>query len=183
MKAIADRISYALQLAFVAGVAVSSAPAAVACVEGDLRGEAVVLQREAGPTSAGETTAMNIVGAGWFRVAEIVKAGGSSDQTIVTLELDGVPVITTSFAALKNPWMQLSTSFIVANVRSEGSTSTMTIWYSPELKFQAIAVLRIDVEEEGVDALKMRATMNKPYPHAHLPGQLPAATAALPAFK
>jgi len=76
----------------------------------------------------------------------------------------------------------LDTSFIVANVKTEGDTSIMTIWYSPELKFRAMAVLRVDVKEEGVDSLRMRTVMNKPAPHEHPPGTI-SATLALPAFK
>ncbi len=160
----------------------AAAAVAVACVEGDLRGEVVTFEREVGATPTGEEASMNVLGAGWFRVAAIEKRGGSSDQTYVTLELDGQPVITASFASLKNPWMQLSTSFIVANVRTVGDTSTMTIWYSPELKFRAMAVLRVDVQEDGVDSLRMRTVMNKPAPHEHPPGTI-ATTLALPAFK
>ena len=160
----------------------AAATVAVACVEGDLRGEAVTFEREVGVTPAGDEASMNVLGAGWFRVASIQKHGGSSDQTYVTLELDGVPMITTSFASLKNPWMQLNTPFIVANVQTDGDTSTMTIWYSPELKFRAMAVLRVDVEEDGVDSLRMRTVMNKPAPHEHPPGTM-LTTLAMPAFK
>jgi len=160
----------------------AAATVAVACVEGDLRGEAVTFEREVGATPEGDEASMNVLGAGWFRVASIEKHGGSSDQTYVTLELDGEPVISTSFASLKNPWMQLNTSFIVANVQTEGDTSTMTIWYSPELKFRVMVVLRVDVKENGVDSLRMRTVMNKPAPHEHPPGTAPT-TLALPAFK
>jgi len=160
----------------------AAATVAFACVEGDLRGEAVAFEREVGATPAGDEASMNVLGAGWFRVASIQKHGGSSDQTYVTLELDGAPMITASFASLKKPWMQLNTSFIVANVQTEGDTSTMTIWYSPELKFRAMAVLRVDVKEDGVDSLRMRTVMNKPAPHEHIAGQI-GTVAALPAFK
>jgi hypothetical protein len=84
-----------------------------------------------------------------------------------------------SFSTLKNPWMQAETRYLVATVRTEGDTSTMTIWYSPELKFRGIMALRIGVQEEGVQALQIRAEMNKPAPHEHI-GQ---AALALPAFK
>jgi hypothetical protein len=154
----------------------------MACVEGDVRGEAVTVHREVGATAAGEEAAMRVLGAGWFRAAEIVKQGGSTDKTSVTIELDGEPVITTSFATLKNQWNQLGTSFIVAKVTTVADTSTMTIWYSPELKFRGILALRIEVEEDGVDGLQMRAVMNKPAPHEHIPGQIGTAL-ALPAFK
>jgi hypothetical protein len=154
---------------------------AAACVEGDVRGEAVTVHQEAGATAAGETAAMRVLGAGWFRAAEIVKQGGSSDKTSVTIELDGEAVITTSFSTLKNQWNQLGTSFIVAKVTTVGDTSTMTIWYSPELKFRGILALRVDVEEDGVESVRMRAVLNKPAPHEHVPGQV--GTLILPAFR
>ncbi|HWH48137.1 MAG TPA: hypothetical protein VN664_10065 [Burkholderiales bacterium] len=181
MQIFSKRVLSALKCA-VAGLMWAAAAVAVACVEGNLRGDAVSFEREVGATPAGDEASMNVLGAGWFRVASIEKHGGSSDQTYVTLELDGEPVITASFAALKNPWMQLNTSYIVANVQTDGDTSIMTIWYSPELKFRAMAVLRVDVKEEGVDSLRMRTVMNKPAPHEHPPGTTPT-TLALPAFK
>ena len=78
--------------------------------------------------------------------------------------------------------MQLNTPYIVANVQSDGDTRTMSIWYSPELKFRAILAVRVEVHEDGVQAMHMRTVMNKPGPHEDPPGK--AATAlALPAFK
>lgn len=159
-----------------------TSPALLACVEGDLRGEAVTLEREVGPTAPGESANMNILGMGWFRAAEVVKRGGDSDRTTVTIELDGQEMISTSFANLKKPWMQLSTSYITANVRSAGDSEVLTVWYSPELKFRGLVVLRVDVQEAGVEALRMRTVMNKPAPHEHPAGTVPA-TLALPAFK
>jgi len=174
--------SVLLAVALVAGAAMwMVSTIAAACVEGDVRGEAVTVRQEAGATAAGETAAMRVLGAGWFRAAEIVKRGGSSDNTSVIIELDGEAVITTSFSTLKNQWNQLANSFIVAKVTTVGDTSTMTIWYSPELKFRGIAAVRIEVAEDGVESLKMSAVMNKPAPHEHVPGQV--GTLALPAFR
>jgi hypothetical protein len=75
--------------------------------------------------------------------------------------------------------MQAETRFFLATVRTQGKTSTMTIWYSPELKFRGILAVRIGIQEEGVESLRVRAEMNKPAPHEHV-GQ---AALALPAFK
>lgn len=149
-----------------------------------MRGEPVSVEREVGITPAGEKAAVQILGAGWFSAAEIVKHGGSDDNTSVTIEIDGEPMITTSFASLKKPWMQLQTSFIVARVTEDGDTRTMIIWYRPELKFRAVLVVRVEVQEDGVDSLRMRTVMNKPAPHEHVagqPGNLSAS--ALPAFR
>lgn len=153
---------------------------AAACVEGDIRGEAVTLEREVGATPAGETTSMNVLGMGYFHAAEVVKTGGDSDRTWVTLELDGEPMISTSFATLKNKWNQLASRYMTVDVRSNGDADTMIIWYAPELRFRSFAVLRVEVQEAGVESLRMRAVMNKPAPHEHPAGQL---TLALPAFE
>lgn len=154
---------------------------AFACVE-DILGEAVTIDRAAESTSSGDKAAINVLGGGWLQAAEIVKEGGSSDETYVTLELDGQTVITTSFALLRNPWMQLNTPYIVANVRTEGNKRTMTIWYSPGLRFMGIVALHVEVQEEGVDSVRMRAVMNRAIHLAPLPG-MPTTASALPAFK
>jgi hypothetical protein len=178
-------IGYARRIAAgaVAFGALSAAPVStLACVDGAPKGEAVMIQREVGATAAGQQADFHVLGGGWFRATEIVKQGGASDDTAVIVELDGQEVFAASFASLKKPWMQLNTSFIVAKVEGEGDTSTMTIWYSPELKFRAILAVRVEVHEEGVRAMRMRAVMNKPGPHEDPPGGA-ATAAALPAFK
>lgn len=171
-------------LAPAAAFMLAGAGAVLACGE-VFRGEVVISDREMGATATGESKTYHVLGAGWFRAVEIVKQGGTSDNTTVTLELDGESMITTSFATLKNPWMQLETPLMGAKVRTDGNTSTMTIWYSSELKFTSMAAVRIDVQEDGVDDLKMRTVMNKPAPHEHIAGQAIGTTAAasLPAFK
>jgi hypothetical protein len=163
-------------------VLLTGATAALACGE-VFRGDMVTTEREVGEKNAGEAASFHVLGAGWFHAAEIVKHGGISDNTSVTLELDGEPIITASFADLKNPWREINTPFIIVNVRTAGDTSTMTIWYAQELKFSSMAVLRIEVQEEGVSSLKMRTVMNKPAPHEHIAGQQIGNIAALPAFK
>jgi hypothetical protein len=178
----AQRSSHPMTLMVSAAVLWAGTTVAVACGE-VFRGDMVTAEREVGATHAGEAATFHVLGAGWFHAAEIVKHGGSSDDTTVTLELDGEPIITASFADLKNPWREINTPMIIVNVRTVGDTSTMTIWYAPELKFRAMAALRIEVREDGVDSLKMRTVMNKPAPHEHIAGQQIGPTAALPAFK
>jgi len=163
-------------------VLLTGTTAALACGE-VFRGDMVTAEREIGATHSGEAASFHVLGAGWFHAAEIVKHGGSNDNTSVILELDGEPMITASFADLKNPWRQINTPYIVVNVRTVGDTSTMTIWYAPELKFSSMAALRVEVQEEGVSSLKMRTVMNKPAPHEHIAGQQIGNVAALPAFK
>jgi hypothetical protein len=164
------------------GVLCAAPVSALACVDGAPKGEVVTIQREVGATAAGQQADFHVLGGGWFRATEIVKQGGASDDTAVIVELDGEEVFAASFASLKKPWMQLNTPFIVAKVEGEGDTSTMTIWYAPELKFRAILAVRVEVHEEGVQGMHMRAVMNKPGPHEDPPGRA-ATTLALPAFK
>jgi hypothetical protein len=165
-------------LCFAANALLCFAQSAAACGDVDFRGDPVTIQRELN-TPVGQLTAIQVIGAGWFHAAEIVKEGGSTDNTSVTLELDGEQMFANSFATLKNPWMQAETRFFLATVRTEGKTSTMTIWYSPELKFRGILAVRVGIQEDGVESLRVRAEMNKPAPHEHV-GQ---AALALPAFK
>ena len=150
-----------------------------------LKGEMVTAQRDLGATPPGESRTYHVLGAGWFRAVEVVKQGGFSDDTAVTLELDGEPVISTTFSALKNPWMQLETPLMGAKARTEGDVTTLTIWYSQELKFTTMAAVRVDVREEGVADLRLRTVMNKPAPHEHIAGQAigTTAAAALPVFR
>jgi hypothetical protein len=148
--------------------------AALACLEGPIRGEAVTIEREAGATPAGGAAAIQVLGGGFFHAAAVVKQGGADDNTLVTIELDGERVFSNSFSTLKNPWMQMGSRYFLAEVRSEGDTSTMTIWYSPELKFRRIMTMRIGVGEDGVQNLRLRAVMNKPAPHEHPAGQAAA---------
>jgi hypothetical protein len=155
---------------------------AAACVEGDLRGDAVILERDRGAKAEGEHAGLQILGAGWFRAVSVVKTGGTTDDTTVTVELDGEPVMSTSFAALKSAWRQVESVNLSVTLKTEGNTSTLTIWYPQELKFRALAQRRVDVEEAGVENVRVIAIMNKPAPHEHVPG-LPGSVAALPAFK
>jgi hypothetical protein len=69
---------------------------------------------------------------------------------------------------------------MVLKLHTEGDTSTITVWYQRELKFRTSAVLRVDVEEEGVDKLRVRTVMNKPAPHENVPD---TQQLALPAFE
>src|SRR6267142_308812 len=93
-------------------VLLTGATAALACGE-VFRGDMVTAEREVGATHSGEAASFHVLGAGWFHAAEIVKHGGSSDDTNVTLELDGEPVFSNSFAVLKNPWMEINTPFLI----------------------------------------------------------------------
>ena len=141
---------------------------------------AITLASAARRVAGAATSGDRALASGWFAAVEIVKQGGVSDDTKVIIELDGEAVFSTSFATLKKPWMQLGTPHLVAKAQGEGDTSSLTVWYSPGLKFRAILAVRVLVDEEGVRGMRMRAVMNKPGPHEDPPG---ATALALPAFK
>ena len=170
-------------LAVLAVVTFFGAGWALACVEGDIRGDVVIAEHDAGATPAGETAIFHLLGAGWLRSVVVTKLGGSDDQTYVTLEADGQEVFRTSFANLKNPMMQLNTPYIVAHVKTTGTIDRLTLWYSPEVKFRGMLLVRVNVKEDGVEGVRMRMTMNKPAPHEHVAGQPAGILATLPAFK
>jgi hypothetical protein len=165
-----------------AAAALAVSGAAPACVEGDVRGEALNVERAVGGLAHGEEAKLQVIGAGWFHAVEVVKKGRTTDQTSVTVELDGQPFMETTFAMLKNPWMQLQTSNIVANVRTVGDEEVLTLWYTPDIKFNTQVTVRIGVQEAGVDDVRMRAVLSRALPHSHPNGQA-GALAALPAFK
>jgi hypothetical protein len=165
-------------LALALGLAAAPAPA---CVEGDVRGEAVNAQRDMGSMAAGEEARLQVVGAGWFHAVEVIKKGRSTDNTTVVLELDGVPFMETSFATLKNPWMQQQTPSMIATVKTVGDEEVLTLWYTPDIKFNTHVTVRIGVAEEGVESVRLNAVMSRALPHSHPAGQ--SALAALPAFK
>ena len=64
-----------------------------------------------------------------------------------------------------------------------GNVDQLTLWYSPEVKFSGMLLVRVRVKEEGVEGVRMRMTMNKPAPHEHVAGKSGGILANLPAFE
>ena len=73
-----------------AGALLASA-SVLACVEGEVRGEPINPERDVGALAQGEGTSMQIVGAGWFHAAEIVKTAAKFESNI-TLTRDDLEV-------------------------------------------------------------------------------------------
>lgn len=159
----------------------AASPEALPCAE-VLRGEAVTLERDQVAPQEGGNAGVQILGAGWFRAATVTKVGGSTHDTTLTVELDGEPLVSACFATLRDGWRQVQSNALSVTLTTEGETSTLTVWYPDELKFRALANLRVDVREDGVRSLRVSAVLNKPAPHEHVPGT-PGAVAGLPAFK
>jgi hypothetical protein len=154
---------------------------AMACAE-VLRGDAVTLERDHGSARDGDNAGVQVLGAGWFRAATVTKVGGTTHDTTLVVELDGEPLVSATFATLRDGWRQVQSSALSVTLAIVGDTSTLTVWYPDELKFRALANLRVDVREAGVQSLRVSAVLNKPAPHEHVPGS-PGAVAGLPAFK
>jgi hypothetical protein len=144
---------------------------ALGCGDMDFLGDAVNIDKTMVSPLEGAHGSIQVVGGGWFHATEVVKTGGSDDNTTVVIELDGLQMLSISFATLKNPWMQVETAYFMANVRTEGETSRMTIWYTPELNFRGIMAVRVFVTEADVRNVQVHAVLNKPAPHEHLAGQ------------
>jgi hypothetical protein len=159
----------------------ATTPGAIACAE-VLRGDAVTLERDHGSARDGDNAGVQILGAGWFRAATVTKVGGTTHDTTLTVELDGEPLVSATFATLRDGWRQVQSGALSVTLAIDGDVSTLTVWYPDELKFRALANLRVDVHEDGVQSLRVSAILNKPAPHEHVPGS-PAAVAGLPAFK
>lgn len=157
------------------------APATMACAE-VLRGEAVTLERGRETPGAGDNAGVQVLGAGWFRAATVTKVGGTTHDTTLTVELDGEPLVRATFAELRDGWRQVQSGALSITLRTEGNVSVLTVWYPDELKFSALANLRVDVAEAGVESVRVSAVLNKPAPHEHVPGNA-AAVAGLPVFK
>lgn len=159
----------------------AAAPCALACAE-VLRGEAVTLERGRDAPLDGDNAGVQLLGAGWFRAATVTKVGGTTHDTTLTVELDGEPLVSATFAELRDGWRQVQSGALSITLRIEGTVSTLTVWYPDELRFQALANLRVDVHESGVESVRVSAVLNKPAPHEHQPGAA-GAVAGLPAFK
>lgn len=159
----------------------AAAPATMACAE-VLRGEAVSVERNREAPGAGDNAGVQVLGAGWFRAATVTKVGGTTHDTTLTVELDGEPLVRATFAELRDGWRQVQSGALSITLRTEGNVSVLTVWYPDELKFRALANLRVDVAEAGVESVRVSAVLNKPAPHEHVPGNA-AAVAGLPVFK
>src|SRR5258706_15448652 len=96
-----SRLFACLFAAALAGLPLSGA---IACGE-VLRGDMVTAERELGATKQGGEGSFHFLGAGWVQAVEIVKHRGSNGKTVGKLGGDGEPIITASFARLKDSRM------------------------------------------------------------------------------
>ena len=96
-----------------------------------------------------ENELVSLEGPGTFVSARMVKQGGASGITFVSLEIDGNVVVNRSVAALKNWGMTQNNPFGVA-VLTAGDIDTVTIGFQQPIAFEESLVLKAIVEEDGV---------------------------------
>jgi hypothetical protein len=128
----------------------------------DFLGPPLVSARRLEDMQPGQQAAVEHAGPGWLHSAQIVKVGGKTGETYVSIEIDGRVLYGNSFATLKNPWMQIDTLFMLANVRQDGDSETMTVWYTPALQYRDRVSVRVEVQEPGVRAVYISALHSLP---------------------
>jgi len=93
---------------------------------------------------------VTLVGPGKFVCAEISKQGGSNDVTFISLDIDGVNVVSVSIAALKNWGLTANNPYGLVLLQSGTLIKTLTIGFNSPLIYQKELKLKVDVKESGV---------------------------------
>lgn len=97
----------------------------------------------------GEHVLVSLEGPGVFVAARMVKQGGVSGLTAVTLEIDGKTVVQRNIAALRNWGMTQMNPFGVV-LLSSGDIDTVTIGYPVSIAYRHSLTLKAMVGESGV---------------------------------
>lgn len=114
-------------------------------VKGVASAEGLITVFENGPTY----DLVDLSGPGTFVAARMVKQGGDSGLTAISLEIDGKVVVQRNVAALKNWGMTQNNPFGVV-VFTSGDIDTVTVGFSQPMTFENNLVLRAIVGESGV---------------------------------
>jgi hypothetical protein len=101
----------------------------------------------------GDHVLVSIVGPGKFVSARMVKQGGLSGLTAISLEIDGNIVENRNVAALKNWGMTQSNPFGVVVQSPSAGIDTVTIGFPEALVFESNLTLKAVVNEMGVDQI------------------------------
>lgn len=110
------------------------------------------------PLSPSENELVSLEGPGTFVSARVVKQGGASGITFVSLEIDGKVVVNRSVAALKNWGMTQNNPFGVA-VFTAGDIDTVTIGFQQPIAFKDSLVLKAIVGETDTDVQQIIGTV------------------------
>jgi hypothetical protein len=100
--------------------------------------------------SPGVHDLVSLEGPGTFVSAQVTKQGGSSDSTIVNLDIDGKNVVSSSIAGLANVGLTQSNSYGLVLLQGTGDLTTVTIGFPVPLRFRSELKLSVNVQESGV---------------------------------
>ena len=101
------------------------------------------------PAPKGSNLLVTLKGPGLFLAAEVVKQGGNSGATFVSLDIDGRNVVSLSFAAAENSGLTQFNPFGLVLLKS-AALKNLTIGFPSPLRFRRQLKLTVTVNETGV---------------------------------
>jgi hypothetical protein len=101
------------------------------------------------PAPKDDYVLVSLKGPGLFLAAEVVKQGGSTDLTFVSLDIDGRNVTSLSYAAARNSGLTQQNPYGVVFLQAD-NLQNLTIGYPSPLRFDQELNLSVKVSEDGV---------------------------------
>ena len=101
------------------------------------------------PAPRGEHVLVQLKGPGLFLAAEVVKQGGASGLTFVSLDIDGRNVVNLSYAAAQNWGLVHPNPFGIVLLQGAG-IQNFTMGFPVPLRFRSELRLSVVVDEDGV---------------------------------
>jgi hypothetical protein len=101
------------------------------------------------PATMGDHVLVRLKGPGVFVSAEVTRQNNPAGLTFVSLDLDGLNVVSISFEAVSNLALTQANPYGLV-LREKGVLSTLTIGYPLPLKFERELILKVTVHEVGV---------------------------------
>ena len=126
-----------------------SLPSGAIAVGANIRGADDTEGLVVSPANGSSHNLVSLTGPGTFVAARMVKQGGASGLTAVSLEIDGKIIVQRNVAALKNWGMTQNNPFGVV-VFTNGTIDTVTIGFQQPIEYQTSLVLKALVNETGV---------------------------------
>jgi hypothetical protein len=93
---------------------------------------------------------VKLTGPGVFLAAEVMKQGGTTGLTFVTLDIDGRRVIDESYAGAKNAGLTQYNPFGIVLLKTQEHIENLTIGFPAPLRFEKKLVLLAKVDEDNV---------------------------------
>lgn len=97
-----------------------------------------------------KTKVLKLEGPGTFVAARIVKQGGVTGLTFVSMKVDGNVVVSVSYAALSNWGQDSHNNFGVSVLSGRSGVDTMIIGYQTPLLFKKSLEITVEVKENSV---------------------------------